>query len=108
MTLDVRSRSPEMDRPDDQGDPRGPYPGSSRVMRVSLADGPFATPRRRASQPSARRSPRPPTPPTSRFRRMAALGVTLGALIFLAAVLAWPLLVWLLSLAGIVVPSLCI
>ena len=105
MTLDVRSRSPEMDRPDDQGAPRGPYPGSSRVMRVSLADGPFATPRRRASQRSARRSP---TPPTSRFRRMAALGVTLGALVFLAAVLAWPLLVWLLSLAGIVVPSLCI
>ena len=44
----------------------------------------------------------------SSIQRIVILGVTLGALGFLVVVLAWPLIVWLLSLAGITVPSLCI
>ncbi len=102
MKVDARAGAPAMDRRDAQDDARDAQAALSRVMRHRRADGSFAKPRRRARL-------RPPTRrPTSRIRGMVALGVTLAALVFLATVLAWPLIVWLLSLAGINVPGLCI
>jgi hypothetical protein len=47
--------------------------------------------------------PPPPSRPGSSIQRIA----TLGAIVFLAAILAWPILVWGLSVAGLSVPNLC-
>ena len=102
MKVVARFGAPEVDRRDAQDDGRDPQAGRPRVMRRSRAEGSFVRPRRRAPLRAPTRRP------TSRIRGMVALGVTLAALVFLATVLAWPLIVWLLSLAGINVPSLCI
>jgi hypothetical protein len=46
-------------------------------------------------------------PPAGSIGKMLALGVTLAALILLVGLLAWPLVAWLLALAGINLSSLC-
>jgi hypothetical protein len=85
-----------------QDDIQDPGVGLPPVMVRSRGDRIFVPSRKRPAR-------RPPSQQTGgRVQRMVTWGVTLAALIFLAVVLAWPLVVWLLSLAGIKASSFCI